>query len=265
MRSTIVSTLANLAASVSLFAVMTGTVHAAGTASLTISGGSVEIGNTISAVIRATSTDPVVSVQADLIFDASKLQCLSVDGSASAFTIPYQGACGAGTVSIARATAGTTLTGTQTVAIVNFKAIAPGTANISFATTSGLYRSPDAAAVWNGNTAGTSISINNAPATPATPTPTAMPATTKPAATATTTPTRAVAAAVTTAATPTPTAEVTATPAPTAAPEVAPTAAPIPVATDTTRAISNTTIGSIIAVIAAGAIALFVVRRKQSE
>ncbi len=260
MRSTILSTLASAAASVSLFAVMTGTAQAAGTASLSISGGSVQTGNTITAVIRETSTDPVVSVQADLVFDASKLQCISVDGSTSAFTIPYQGACGTGTVSIARATAGTTLTGTQTVATVTFKAIAPGSAAISFGATSGLYRSPDAAAVWDGNTAGATVSIANAPAAA---TPTAVPAASKPAATA---PTRAVAAAVTTEApTPAPTAEVTPTPAPTATPETAPTAAPIPSATDTTRAMSNTTIGSIVAVIAAGAAAMFVVRRKQNQ
>ena len=259
MRTNFIKSLATAAVSISTVALLSGTAHAAGTASLTVTGGSVQQGNTITAVVRENSTDPVVSVQADLVFDTSKLECVSVDGASSAFSVQYQGACGAGTVSIARGTAGTTLTGTQTVAVVTFRAIATGSAAISFAPSSGLYRSPDAAAVWDGNTTGTAISI----AAAAAPAPTAAPVA-KPAATATPARTNVAVQAVTTEATPTP--EATPTAAPTAAPEVAPTAAPAPSVTDDeTSAVSATTIGSIIAVIAAGATALFVVRRKQNQ
>lgn len=256
---TLITKIASAVASISLFVLATGTAHAAGTATLSINGGTPQQGSVFTATIRETSSDPVVSVQADLAYDASKLECVGIDGSTSAFSISYQAACGGGYISIARATPGTTLTGTQTVAVVSFRALAgAGNTAINFGASSGIYRSPDAVNVWNGNTAGAGVTFQAQPTTA--PTPAATP---KPTAMQTAQPTTAASVMAATA---------EATPAPSASPTpmegqatTEPTTVPAPTATDTTRAISNTTIGSILVVVAAGIAALYVVRRLRAD
>jgi hypothetical protein len=258
---TIVTKVISAIASISLFALATGSAQAAGTASLSINGGTYQQGKTYLATVRENSTDPVVSVEANLTYDTSKLECLGVDGSASPFTIQYQGSCSGGTISIARATAGTTVTGSQVVAIVTFRALATsGSTSLNFTAGSGIYRSPDAVNVWNGALGGTSISFVGAP-TP-TAAPTAVP-TSAPTAAPTAQPT---VMAQTTTPTPTPSPSVIVSPTPMEGnPTVEPSVVPAPVSSDNTRSVSASTVGSIIAVLAAGATAIFVIRRMRAN
>ncbi len=107
-----------------------------GTASLSASpsSGSYNVGETFTVTIRETSSGPVAGVQSDLRYDQAKLQCLGVDAAGSAFVQQYQNSCGGGAISIARTTQGTTVTGSQKIASVTFKALAgSGTTKLTFA------------------------------------------------------------------------------------------------------------------------------------
>lgn len=107
-----------------------------GTANLsaTPNSGSFDNGTTFTVTIRETSSGPVAGVQSDLHYDQAKLQCLGVDATGSAFVQQYQNSCGNGLVSIARTTQGTTVTGSQKIASITFKALAgSGTTKLTFA------------------------------------------------------------------------------------------------------------------------------------
>lgn len=156
-----------------------GSVSAAGSASfsLTPASGSYSQNATISVTVKETSTDPVAGVEANLTYDANKLQCLAVDGSTSAFVREYQATCSGGNVTIARTTQGTTLTGSQTVAVVRFKALASsGSAQVTLTSSSDVYRSPDAAPVGNGVAVVASFGLVPPASTPAPVTTTSTPA-----------------------------------------------------------------------------------------
>lgn len=129
MSNHILARVAGLLAGISLLALPVASVSAAagtgtGSLSITPTTGSYSINSTFSVTVKETSSTPVAGIQADLHYDPAKLQCLGVDGGGSAFVQQYQGACSNGNISIARTTQGTTLTGTQTVATVSFKALA---------------------------------------------------------------------------------------------------------------------------------------------
>lgn len=121
--------LRSLAASIVAVAALAAPIYATsgnGTASLSLSpsAGSYQVGNTFTVTVRETSSGPVAGVQADFHYDSSKLQCLGVDASGSAFAQQYQNSCGGGMVNIARTVQGTTVTGTQKIASVSFKVLA---------------------------------------------------------------------------------------------------------------------------------------------
>ncbi|MFZ2513475.1 MAG: cohesin domain-containing protein, partial [Candidatus Saccharimonadales bacterium] len=142
---------------------------AAGTASFSLSpsSGTFVQNTTISVVINVTSPDPINVIEADLLYDSSKLQFLSIDFSGSAFSTPAVATGGGGSVQIARGTSpGTTVSGTQKVGSVAFKVLGgSGATSVSFANTCHIVRAADSTEIWNGITSGGSYSLS-------TPTPT---------------------------------------------------------------------------------------------
>jgi hypothetical protein len=141
MIKNIIRTLAGLIAVMGVVLIPATAFAAAGsgTASLSLSpsGGSYNNGSTFTVTVRETSSEPVAGIEADFTYDASALECLGVDGSGSAFVQQYQNSCGGGSVTIARTTQGTTVTGTQTVASISFKALkGSGTTSVKVANSS---------------------------------------------------------------------------------------------------------------------------------
>lgn len=124
--------------------VMTNADAGPGTMSLTPTSASVNLGATTTVTIMAESGSvPVNAVQADLTYDATKLDFVSVDTTGSAYGLAVQATGGNGKVSIVRAinvnsTTGnlTPLTGNNKVASVTFKAKAAGASNVQVASTS---------------------------------------------------------------------------------------------------------------------------------
>ncbi|HEY4695176.1 MAG TPA: hypothetical protein VIH52_04425 [Candidatus Nanoarchaeia archaeon] len=112
-------------------------------------------------VYTNTGGDPVNAVQANLSYPTATLQFISVDSSGSAFEIAAETSGGSGSVRIGKGTL-TPKTGVQLVGIVNFKAIAAGTASVSFASGSAVLRSTDNANILSGPTGGT-YTVNNPP------------------------------------------------------------------------------------------------------
>ena len=96
-------------------------------------------GSNVTFQVRANSgTASVNAVEADLSYPADKLDFVSIDDSASAFSIKADGSGGNGTVKIARGST-TPVTGDQPVATVTFKAMASkGSAPLSFLSSSAL-------------------------------------------------------------------------------------------------------------------------------
>lgn len=188
---------------------------ALGTASLSVTPatGSYNKDATVAITLKENSTDQVNAVQANLVYDQSKLQFVSIDISSSPFNFPYATTGGSGKVSIASTvTAGGSVTGLQTVGTVTFKVlVGSGSTAITFAADSAIVRLSDGQNVWNGTATGATYTLTT-PAVPATPpattttTPTTSTGTTKTNTTANTTPTTTSApkTSVTTA-TPTPT------------------------------------------------------------
>jgi hypothetical protein len=89
--------------------------------------------------VRANSgTATVNAVEADISYPADKLDFVSIDDSASAFSIKAESTGANGTVKIARGST-TAVTGDLPVATVTFKAkTAKGSANLSFLSSSAL-------------------------------------------------------------------------------------------------------------------------------
>lgn len=144
-----------------------GLSQASGNATLTLSPASksYEINTTFSVTVYENSSDPIHAVQADFSYDASKLQFLNIDGSASAFDTSYPSSGGGGTVKISRANSAGALTGNHVVATVNFKALSgSGTAALSFLSSSAILRTSDYKNVWNGITTGATYSFSTPPA-----------------------------------------------------------------------------------------------------
>lgn len=139
--------------------VFAGTAHAAGSATLTVSGGAtVTKGNNVTVSIVANGTDMNV-VTAKLTFDASKLACGAIGGS-SAFPNQVSASCNNGAVTISRyANPGTTVSGAQTVGTITFSTIATGSAAVS--TAAGSQIAAAGVNTWNGAISTTSFTINN--------------------------------------------------------------------------------------------------------
>ncbi len=162
-------------------------VSAAGTAKFSLSpaSGSFKKGASFSVTIYETSSDPVNAVEADLIYDQSKLQFNSIDTSHSAFDIGAVSSGGSGSVKIARAntTSSSGLTGSQVVASVKFTAlVGSGTTSITFdgrclknssgQATTGCSRivtkTTPPQDVWDGNTTGGTYTLTGTTTTPTT-------------------------------------------------------------------------------------------------
>ena len=118
--------------------------HAAtGTLSLSPATSTVGLGNNITVAVRENSgTDPVNAVEADLSYPTAQLQFVSIDATTSAFGVEAVSSGGSGSVTLARG-GQTAVTGDQLVALVTFKALAPGAAAVTFKSSSALVRSTD--------------------------------------------------------------------------------------------------------------------------
>jgi len=144
-------------------------VGAAGSASLSLnpSSGSHDINTTFSVTVYENSgAETVNAVEADLSYDVSKLQFVSIDTSGSAFDIGAVATGGSGSVTIQRGKIGS-LTGSQTVGVVTFKAlVGSGSTAINFANSSQILRSSDNVNIWNSVTTGGSYTLTTPAAAP---------------------------------------------------------------------------------------------------
>jgi chitodextrinase len=147
-----------------------GLSHAAGNATLSLSPGSstLALGATVTvSIIENSGSVPVNAVQADLNYDQTKLQFVSVSTSTSPFSLVVQATGGSGVVNVASATS-TAQTGQQTVAVMTFTAIGAGSAAVSFANTSSIVQASDGTDV-TGTLSGATYTIadQTAPTVPA--------------------------------------------------------------------------------------------------
>ena len=104
----------------------------------------VNIGSTVQVAIWENSgTDAINAVQADVVYDPTKLQYVGVSEVGSAFTIVAATQTSSGAVSIARGRAGgmAPVTGDQLVTTLTFKALSAGSTPLSFSSTSALVSS----------------------------------------------------------------------------------------------------------------------------
>ena len=121
--------------------------QAAETATMSLSPAtkSINQGESFSVQIKENSnTEPVNAVQANLSYDVSMLDFVSINGEGSAFPVPLEESGGGGVVKIGRMLPGESATGDQLVATLNFTAkTTPGTATVSFSSGTALVRSTD--------------------------------------------------------------------------------------------------------------------------
>ncbi|HSX35830.1 MAG TPA: hypothetical protein VLH84_02740 [Patescibacteria group bacterium] len=162
MKTKLISILASTVAVASLL--LSGTSYAAGSAAFSLSpaSGTEDINSTFAVGIYENGTSVNV-VTANLSYDTSKLQLVSVDISASAFASD----AGSTSTSISRyVPAGGTVSGPAEVAVVNFKAIAgSGTANVTVGT-SGSHIASGGADQWNGAPTSGTYTLNTPVVTP---------------------------------------------------------------------------------------------------
>jgi hypothetical protein len=147
------------------------------TLSASPSSGTYTVGSTISvAIFENSSTEPVSTVQADITYDSTALAFVpggtannQTDDTGSQFTdIAPPPIVGTGTLSVSRG-AITAQTGNQKVTTVNFTVLKAGTATISFAGTSQVYRDSDLTNIYSGGTPATYVFQNPCTAVPSTP------------------------------------------------------------------------------------------------
>ena len=169
------------------------TVQATGSTTLYLSPASstTTVGSTLAVTVRENSGSTAVNaVEADLSYPSALLQYSSTDFSTSAFEIGAGSTGGSGSITMARGTVNSSLSGDQIVGIVNFKVLASGSATANFLNSSAVTSTAN-----NTNTIGTmtggTYSLQNPPASSPPATTTTKPATTttttKPATTTTTT------------------------------------------------------------------------------
>ncbi len=143
---------------------LVGTVHAAGSASLSLTPASGSYTqNTSFSVAVHENGDNVNVVTAKLTYDASKLTCSGV--GAGAFSNTISATCGGGSVTISRYTdPGTTVSGDQVVGTVNFTATSTGTTTVNFA--AGSQIASNGTNAWNGDTTGGTYTLTAPVVTP---------------------------------------------------------------------------------------------------
>jgi hypothetical protein len=126
------------------FTVFTSMAAGSATMYVTPSSGTYSPNATIAVAVRInTQGEDVNAVQADLTYNASRLEFQSIDTSGTAFGIEAVNTGGSGTVNISRGSI-TDVNGDVLVATVNFKVLNnAGSATISFAGTSAIVRTSD--------------------------------------------------------------------------------------------------------------------------
>ncbi|MGZ6005605.1 MAG: cohesin domain-containing protein, partial [Candidatus Saccharimonadales bacterium] len=138
-------------------------IAAAGSMSLSPASTSASIGSTFTiSVYENSGSNPVDTAQANLSYSSNLIDFVSISSS-SAFPIVAQSSGGNGSVVIARgATPGASLTGSQLIATVRFKAKASsGNASVSFASGSTIVSGGSDVSV---STSGATIALKAAPA-----------------------------------------------------------------------------------------------------
>ncbi len=175
----LMSKLVSLTSLTTLFLAVVGlsSVSAAGSGQLTLTpaSGSYLKDSTLKVTVNSTSTDAINAVEADLNYDTSQLEFISVDKSASAFTLYCSTSGGGGSVKIGCAHS-SNLTGTNKVADVSFKVlVGSGSTAITFASSSAMVRPSDGQNVWNGATAGGTYTLTSPETPPSTPPATSPP------------------------------------------------------------------------------------------
>jgi hypothetical protein len=138
---------------------------AAGSAtfSLSPSTGSYDINTNFTVTIyENSSAETVNAVQADLSYDASKLEFVSINTSGSAFEVPAAGSGGGGSITIQRGKIGT-LTGSQIVGSVTFKVlVGTGSTAVTFANSAQIVRSTDSTDIWDHDPTGGTYTLTGA-------------------------------------------------------------------------------------------------------
>jgi hypothetical protein len=129
-----------------------------------------------------SGTDPVNAVEADLTYDSTKLQYVSVSSTGSDFPLEASTQATTGSLKLARATnpGSAPITGDGLVAIVTFHSLTgSGSSSITFAGSSAVVRSTDNTNVLidsGSTTVNFSVPATPTPTPSATPTPTSTPA-----------------------------------------------------------------------------------------
>jgi len=145
-------------------------IQASATLYVTPASAAVNNGENIAISVRVnTAGEQINAVQANLSYSQDKLQFLNIDASTSAFSVPAENSGGSGIVRIARSLAGgqAPLSGDFMVAIVNFKAIASGSASVSFDSSSLVAKAVVPAVDILGTSTGGAYTINTPTASPA--------------------------------------------------------------------------------------------------
>jgi chitodextrinase len=132
----------------------------------------VGLGSTVSIAVTENSGTAVNAGEADLTYDATKLQFVSVDTTSTAFS--FVANCGAGQQSCTNGEVylgfytTTPVTGQQNIAVVTFKTIGLGSTSIAFdPATSGIADATTNTSVLTGTTGSTlTVSDTTAPGTP---------------------------------------------------------------------------------------------------
>lgn len=143
--------------------------HASGTATISLSpaSGNVSLGASYTVtIVENSGSTSVNAVQANLSYDQTKFQYVSIDTTAGPFGLTAQASGGNGAVNIAVATS-TPVTGQQTVAKVTFTAIATGSTPINFTAGTGIADASSNTDVLGTSTGGTyTIADTTAPSVP---------------------------------------------------------------------------------------------------
>lgn len=138
-------------------------VFAAGTLYLSPASKTVSQGTSFSLQIRENSdSDNVNAVQANLSYDANKLDFVGFDLVGTAFDVQLVKSGGGGSVSTSQINTAGGKTGDQLVVTVTFKAKVAGSTSISFASGSALVRTNDTQNILSG-TSGATITITSIP------------------------------------------------------------------------------------------------------
>jgi hypothetical protein len=140
-------------------AVQSSTIKSA-SLTMTPSTGSYAINATLTVTLYVNSGgNQINGVEADLSYNASQLQFLSIDTTSSAFNETAQGSGGSGSVSIVRLST-TSLTGSQVVASVSFTVLATASPSpITFSSSCHVIRTSDTRDLWDGVLSGGSYTL----------------------------------------------------------------------------------------------------------